>query len=48
MRMHCESKPELIDTKIFWNKEKIDTGNLKNDVIKNSVDSVVKNEFNDN
>ena len=48
MRMHCESKPELIDTKSFWNNEKIDTGNLKNDVIKNSVDSVVKNEFNDN
>ena len=48
MHIHCESKPELIDTKIFWNNEKIGTENLKNDVIKNSVDSFVKNEFNDN
>ena len=22
MRIHCERKPELIDTKIFWNNEK--------------------------
>ena len=25
MRIHCESKPELIDTKNFWNNEKIGT-----------------------
>ena len=48
MRVHCESKPELIDKKIFWNSEKIGTENLKNDVIKNSVESFDKNEFNDN
>ena len=45
---HYESNPELIDTKIFWNNEKIGTENLKDDVIKNAVDSFVKNEFNDN
>ena len=48
VRIHCGSKPELIDIKNFWNNEKIGTENLKNDVIKNSVDSFVKNEFNDN
>ena len=48
MRVHYESKPELIDTKNIWNDEKIGTENLKNDVTKNSVDSFVKNEFNDN
>ena len=45
---HYESKPELIDTNIFWNNEKIGTENLKDDVIKNAVDSFVKKEFNDN
>ena len=48
MHIHCESKPELIDTKNFWNNEKIGTEHLKNDVNKNYVDSFVKNEFNDN
>ena len=48
MRIRCESKPELIDTKNLWNNEKIGTEILKNDVIKNSVDSFAKNEFNDN
>ena len=48
MRAYCESKPELTDTKSFWNNEKIGTENLKNDVIKNSIDSFVKNEFSDN
>ena len=43
IRIHCESKPELIDTKIFWNNEKIGIKNLKNDVIKNFLDSFVKN-----
>ena len=47
MHIHCESKEELIDTKSFWNNEKIGTENSKNDIIKNSVDSFVKNEFND-
>ena len=42
MCIHCESESELIDTKKFWNNEKIGTENLKNDVIKNSVDSFVK------
>ena len=48
MRIHCKSKPELIDKKIFWNCEKIGTENVKNDVIKNSIDSFVKNEFTNN
>ena len=48
MRTHCESKPELIDTKLFWSNEKIGTENLKNEVIKNFVDSFVENEFNNN
>ena len=48
MCVHCESEPELIDTKNFWNNEKIGTENLKKDVIKNSINSFVKNEFNDN
>ena len=47
MRIHCKSKPELIDTKTSWNNKKIGTENLKNGVIKNSIDIFVKNEFND-
>ena len=48
MHIHCESKAKLIDTNFFWNNEQIGTENLKVNVIKNSVDSFVKNEFNDN
>ena len=48
MHIRCESKAKLIDTKFFWNNEQIGTENLKVDVIKKSVDSFFKNEFNDN
>ena len=48
MHIRCESKAKLIDTKFFWNNEQIGTENLKVDVIKNSVGSFVKKEFNDN
>ena len=48
MHIHCGSKAKLIDTNVFWNSEQIGTENLKVNVIKNSVDSFVKNEFNDN
>ena len=48
MHIRCESKAKLIDTKFFWNNEQIGTENLKVDVIKISVGSFVKKEFNDN
>ena len=38
MPMQSESKPELIDTKIFWRNKKIGTENFKTDIIKSSVD----------
>ena len=48
MHIHCKSKAKLIDTRFFWNNGQIGTENLKVDVIKKSVDSFFKNEFNDN
>ena len=48
MHIHCKSKAKLIDTNFFWNNGQIGTENLKVDVIKKSVDSFFKNEFNDN
>ena len=45
MRVLCEIKPELIDTKKFLGNEKKDTEKFKTDFIKNSVDRFVKNKF---
>ena len=48
MRVQCESKPELIDTKNFWENKKIGTKKFKTEIIKNSVNIFAKNELIDN